>query len=49
MILFQQFHVTLILVDHETRCVEKLISLAFHVCKERPNWRSYMSYVSILR
>jgi hypothetical protein len=36
-ILFQRLHVTLILVDHETGYVEKLISLVFHVYKERLN------------
>jgi hypothetical protein len=41
--------VTPILVDHKTGCVGKLISLVFHVYKECPNWRSYMSYASILR
>jgi hypothetical protein len=48
-ILFRWLRVTLILVDYESGCVEKLISLVFHVYKERPNQRSYASYASILR
>jgi hypothetical protein len=40
-------HATPILVDHETGYVEKLISLVFHVYKERANWRSYTLYASI--
>jgi hypothetical protein len=48
MILFRRLRVILILVDHETGCVGKLISLVFHVYKECPNGRSYASYVSIL-
>jgi hypothetical protein len=38
---------TLILVDNETGCVVKLISLPFHTYEEHPNWRSYMSCASI--
>jgi hypothetical protein len=30
--------VTPILVDHETGCIENLISLAFHAHEEHPNW-----------
>jgi hypothetical protein len=48
MILFQQLSVAPILVDHETGCIEKLIS-AFHTYKGRPNRMSYVSYASILR
>jgi hypothetical protein len=48
-ILFRRLHVTPILVDHETGCAEKLISLVFHVYKKRPNRMSYASYASILR
>jgi hypothetical protein len=47
-ILFRRLRMTPILIDHETGCVEKLISLVFHVYKEGPNRRSYASYVSIL-
>jgi hypothetical protein len=49
MILFRQLRVTPIFVDHETDCVEKLISLAFHIYKEHPNRMLYAYYVSILR
>jgi hypothetical protein len=49
MILFWRLYVTPIFVDHETGCVEKLISLVSHVYKECPNQRSYASYASILR
>jgi hypothetical protein len=49
MILFRRLHVAPILVDHETSCVGKLISLVFHIYKECPNRRSYASYASILR
>jgi hypothetical protein len=48
-ILFRWLRVTPILVDHETDCVGKLISLAFHISKEHPNWMSRASYMSILR
>jgi hypothetical protein len=48
-ILFRRLRVTPVLVDHETGCVGNLISLVFHVYKERPNQRSYVSYASILR
>jgi hypothetical protein len=48
-ILFRRLRVTPVLVDHETGCVGKLISLVFHVYKERPNQRPYVSYASILR
>jgi hypothetical protein len=48
MILFRRLCVTPILVDHETSCVGKLISLVFYVYKERPNRSSYVSYTSIL-
>jgi hypothetical protein len=49
MILFRWLRVTPILVNHETDCVGELISLVFHVYKERPNWMLYASYASILR
>jgi hypothetical protein len=49
MILYRWLRVIPILVDHETGCIEKLISLVFHVYKEHPNQRSYMSFTSILR
>jgi hypothetical protein len=42
-ILFLQMRVTLILVDHETGCIEKIISLSFHAYKERLNQMSYSS------
>jgi hypothetical protein len=38
---------TLILVDHETDYIEKIISLHFHAYEERPNRRSYASCVLI--
>jgi hypothetical protein len=34
---------TLILVNHEIGCIEKIISSSFHAYKERPNRRSYTS------
>jgi hypothetical protein len=37
MILFQQLRATPILVDHETGCIRKLISLSFHAHEECPN------------
>jgi hypothetical protein len=49
MILFRWLRVTPILVDHETDCIGNLISLVFHVYRERPNQKSYASYTSILR
>jgi hypothetical protein len=35
---FNKLWVTPILVDHETGCIENLISLAFHAHEEHPNW-----------
>jgi hypothetical protein len=35
--------VTPILIDHETDCIENIISLSFHVYKEHPNRSSYTS------
>jgi hypothetical protein len=49
MIFFERLCVTPILVDHKTDCVGKFISLVFHVYKERPNRRLYVTYTSILR
>jgi hypothetical protein len=39
--------VTPILVDHETDCVGKLISLYFYAYEECPNQSSYALYASI--
>jgi hypothetical protein len=41
MIMFLQLLSTLILVDHDTRCVGKIISLSFLVYKKCQNRRSY--------
>jgi hypothetical protein len=49
LILFWWFRTTSILVDHETGCIEKLISLACHAYVKRLNWRSYTSCSSIWR
>jgi hypothetical protein len=49
MILFRRYQTTLILVDHETDCVEKIISLSFHAYEEPPNWRSHASCALIWR
>jgi hypothetical protein len=35
--------VTPILIDHETGCIKKIISLSFHAYKEHPNRSSYTS------
>jgi hypothetical protein len=40
---FDDCGVTPILVNHETDCIGKIISLSFHAYKERPNRRSYTS------
>jgi hypothetical protein len=40
---------TPILVDHETSCVGKLISLSFHTYEEHSNQKSYAYCVSIWR
>jgi hypothetical protein len=47
MILFRWLLVTLILVDHETSCVGKIILLAFYAYEEHPNQMSYASCASI--
>jgi hypothetical protein len=48
-ILFRWLQTTLILVDHETGCVGKLIFLAFHSCEEHPDQSLYMSCALIWR
>jgi hypothetical protein len=47
LVLFRRLLVTLILVDHETGYVEKLISSALHAYEERQYQRSYASRASI--
>jgi hypothetical protein len=47
MILFLQLRATPILVDHDTGCIGKIISLYFHAYKEHPNRRSYAFFVLI--
>jgi hypothetical protein len=46
-IFFQWLWVTLILFDHDTSCVGKLIFLALHAYEEHPKQRSYASCASI--
>jgi hypothetical protein len=41
MILFLRMRVTLILVDHETGCIRKIISLSFYAYKKYPNQMLY--------
>jgi hypothetical protein len=48
-ILFRWLSMTLILVDHETCCIEKIIYLSFYTYEERINRRSYGSCASIWR
>jgi hypothetical protein len=46
-ILFVKLWSTPILVDDDTDCVGKIISLSLHAYKEHPNQRSYVFYALI--